>query len=138
MGKVAKNGVVALDYSVDDGVTWLPIPGVISFDPGTTTAEDVDVTDYDSPNNQREYANGFKATSDGNFVVNYDEANAAHQALIAAAGGAAIKLRHQYDTKYLEMPTLIKACSTPASIGEALRMTVTIKAASAPSWTNVA
>jgi len=137
MAKIAKNGVVALDYSVDGGTTFLPIPGVKSFDPGTTTAEDIDVTDYDSTGDQREYANGYKATSDGSFTVNFDEENAAHTALIAAAGGASILLRHQYDTKWLTMPTLIKAFSTPVSVGEALIATVTIKASAAPTWSAV-
>jgi hypothetical protein len=138
MAKVAKNGVVKLEYSVDSGTTWLNVAGVKSFDPGTATSEDVDVTDYDSTGDQREYANGYKAAADGSFVINFEEDDPSHVALMAAEGGAAIMLRHQYDTKWFVMPTLIKSVSKPVSIGEAILATVTIKAAAAPTWEAVA
>ncbi len=134
MADIAKNGVVKLEYSTDDGTTWNNVAGVVSFDPGVFTAQDVDVTDYDSTGNQREYAAGYKEASDGNFVINFEADDASHVALQAAVGGAAIKLRHQYDTKYLVMSALIKSMSNPSSIGEVLRSTVTIKAAAAPAW----
>jgi predicted secreted protein len=138
MGKIAKNGVVKLEYSTDDGSTWNNVTGVRTFDPGSSSSEDVDLTDYDSTGNQREYGNGLKTTQDGNFTINFDEADASHVALQAAEGGAAIKLRHQFDTKYMQFDALIKGVSTPASIGDALVATVTIKQASAPSWVAVA
>lgn len=137
MAKVAKNGTVKLEYSVDSGTTWLNVAGVKSFDPGVATSEDVDVTDYDSTGDQREYANGYKAAADGSFTVNFEEDDPSHIAMIAATGGAAIMLRHQYDTKWLVMSTLIKSFATPASVGEALLATVTIKAAAAPTWVAV-
>ena len=138
MAKIARNGTVALEYSVDGGSTWLPVAGVRSFDPGIATAEDVDVTDYDSPDNQREYENGYKAQGDGNFTVNFEEDDPSHQALDTASGGAAIDLRHQYDTRWLVFPALIKSFSKPVSIGEAWVSTITFKAAQAPTWAPVA
>lgn len=137
MAKIARNGSVALEYSVDGGTTWLNVAGVRSFDPGVASSEDVDVTDYDSPDNQREYENGYKAQGDGSITVNFEEDDASHQALDAAAGGAAIQLRHQYDTRWLTFPALIKSFSKPVSIGEAWVSTITIKAASAPVWSAV-
>lgn len=138
MGKVAKNGIVKLEYATNlTTPVWANVAGVRSWDPGVATSEDVDVTDYDSLGDQREYANGYKAANDGNFVINFDEEDASHLALQAAAGGAPILLRHQYDTRWLVMPTLIKAMSYPAAVGEAILSTVTIKAASAPTWADV-
>lgn len=134
MAKIARNGTVALEYSVDSGTTWLNVAGVRSFDPGVATSEDVDVTDYDSPDNQREYENGYKAQGDGSITVNFEEDDPSHQALDTAAGGASIMLRHQYDTRWLVLSTLIKSFSKPVSIGEAWVSTITIKAASAPEW----
>lgn len=138
MGKIAKSGIVKLEYSLTILTpTWINVAGVRSFDPGVATSEDVDLTDYDSPGNQREYGNGFAAAADGSFVINFDEAAPSHIALQSLVGGAAIGLRHKFDTKWLVMPTLIKSMSNPVSIGEAILSTVTIKAAGAPSWVNV-
>jgi hypothetical protein len=138
MGKIAKSGIVKLEYSLTILTpTWINVAGVRSFDPGVATSEDVDLTDYDSTGNQREYGNGFSAAADGSFTINFDEANASHIALQGLVGGAAIALRHKYDTKWLVMPTLIKSISYPVSIGEAIISTVTIKASAAPSWVAV-
>jgi hypothetical protein len=137
MGKIAKNGVVKLEYSVDGGTTWLNVAGVRTFDAGTSTSEDVDLTDYDSPGNTREYGNGYASSNDGSFTINFEEDDPSHEALIAAEGGAAIDLRHQFDTKYYEFSALIKAISTPVQIGDALVATVTIKKAAAGSWVAV-
>ena len=137
MALAVKSGNAALEYSTDGGTTWLNVNGVTSFDPGVATAEELDATDYDSPNNQREYVNGFKGVSDGSFVVNFDPADASHIALMNAEGGAAIQLRHQYGDQWLVMPTLVRSVSKPAEIGSILKATVTIKQASAPSWAAV-
>ncbi len=138
MALVVKSGNAALEYSVDAGTTWNNVNGVTSFDPGVATAEEQDATDYDSPNNQREYVNGFKGVSDGSFVVNFDPADASHIALMAAEGGAAIDMRHQYGDKWLTMSTLVRSVSKPAEIGGILKATVTIKQAAAPVWSDVA
>ena len=138
MGKIAKSGIAKLEYSLTIVTpTWINVAGVRSFDPGVATSEDVDLTDYDSTGNQREYGNGFSAAADGNFTINFDESNASHIALQGLVGGAAIALRHKYDTKHLVMPTLIKSISYPVSIGEAIIATVTIKASAAPTWVAV-
>lgn len=138
MTVVAKNGTVKLELSQDSGTTYTNIPGVTNFDDGDMQAEQLDATDYDSPGNQREYASGLKDASDGSFVVNFDPSDAIHQALIAAAGGASVLLRHQYDTRHLTMPVNVISTSTPAEVGGILKMTVAFRPSSAPTWADVA
>ncbi len=138
MGDIAKNGNVALEYSTDDGTTWNNLAGVVSFDPGVPTAESIDTTDYDSPGNYRETESGYKDYSDGQIVVNFDADDPSHVAMQAAEGGAAVKFRHKYVTKWLVISALVKSMSNPSSVGEILRSTIAIKRTGAPAWDAVA
>jgi hypothetical protein len=137
MAIVAKNTVVKLERSTDNS-TWANIPGVVSFDDGGFTAEELDATDYDSTGNTREYVNGYKDGQEGSFTVNFSPDDTVHVALLADVGGANIYLRHKYDDQYLVIPVAIKRASTPVEIGTILKMTVTFKPAGAATWSDVA
>lgn len=136
MAFVAKNGTHELDRSTDD-TTYTAVPGVRSFNPGDMQAEQLDVTDFDSPNNQREFINGLKDASDGSFEMHWDPTNTVHQALMADAGGASIYLRFKMGTRRVKMLTNVVSVSTPSEVGSIDVATVTIRPAQAPVWEDV-
>ncbi|MEL7203194.1 MAG: phage tail tube protein [Pseudomonadota bacterium] len=136
MALVSKNGVSKLERSTDN-TTFTNIPGVKSFSAGDIQAEQLDVTDYDSPGGQREYVNGLLDANDGSFVINFDPADTVHQALQADAGGASIYLRHQFGTRQVTMLVNVISFSTPVEVGGVHEATVTIRPAQAAVWSDV-
>lgn len=134
MGIVALPSLLLLERSPDN-VTFTAIPGVVSWSAGDIAAEELDASDYDSPNDQREYLNGMKDASDGSFVVNWDPDNSMHQTLDSDVGGAAIYLRHQFTaTRRAVFPMLVKGVSQPVEVGGLLRATYTVKPSAAATW----
>ncbi len=134
MAVVAKNGVVALEYSSDSGSSYAAISGVTSFDWGSINAEELDATDFDSPDGMREYVNGLKAAADGSIVLNYDPRDTTHMALRSANGGAPIYLKAVMDDETVTFTALVKGFSTPAEVGGILKATITIKLTGSPTY----
>lgn len=139
MATVATSSNIDFHYSGDGGTTWTAIPGVVSFSDGETSTEEVDVTDYDSPAGWREFANGLKEGGTGSIVLHFDPSNAVHQALEAAAGGAAIQFRVTISsTRKLEFSALVQGFNTPVpEPGGKLVATVNFKTTGASAWAAV-
>ena len=139
MATIARNGSFQLQTDVILASTFVTIAGVKSFDMGTIEVEEVDVTDFDSAGNFREFASGYSEASEGSFVLNYDHQNAEHVALRAAVGGATVTFQATFTIaatgEVVEFDALIKGFSTPVDIGGVMEATVTIKLTGAPTYT---
>lgn len=133
---VSKNGTGGLYLGSGSPVAYTKIPGVKSFDIGSVSAEQLDVTDYDSPAGWREFANGLRSASNGSFVMNYDPGETTQEALRTAEGGAAQKFKALFDDKQVTFTALVIGFSTPQQVGAVAEATVTIQLTGAPTWAN--
>lgn len=130
-----------LEMSTDGGTTWAEVLQVKSFNLGNIEADEIDVTNFNSADDFREFKNGLKQASDGSFTVNYLIANAQHKLLRDHVGDAdPYKFRATYtaadgDEEIETFDALIKAGNKPAEIGGVLEMTVGFKMTGAPTYT---
>lgn len=135
MAVIAKNGTFSLKHSNDSGSTYVVVPGVKSFDIGAIENEEIDVTDFDSTGNFREFATGYQEASSGSFTINYDPQNAIFLLLRAAqTGGTTEYFQAVYDDETVEFNALVTSISTPVSIGEVMEATITIKLTGQPTY----
>lgn len=120
----------ALTYKGDGAAlptTHTAIPGVVDFDEGTRTADDVDATDYDSPNDAEETESGIIRSSPGTIVMNYEPGNTVHEDLLASIGKK-IELKATTATRLATMTVVVKGAAAPAGApGTMRRLTVSIK-----------
>lgn len=127
----------SLEYLSAGPSTYSNIDGVTSFDEGNVAAEEVDVSDFDSAGNRREFEPGMIDASEGSFTVNYEPGNVSHEWLRSKVGAAAVTLRSKDGTTPAMITStftcLIKACSKPRTIGGRRDMTVTIKCTGVPT-----
>ncbi len=138
MATIARNGTFSLTSDAAVADTQAPLTGVKSFDMGAIEVEDIDVTDFDSTGNFREFASGYSEAAEGSFVLNFDHQDASHVALRAAVGGAAVSFVATYtiggQDETVSFDALIKGFSTPVDIGGIMEATVTIKLSGAPVY----
>lgn len=140
MATIAKNGTFSLEHSNDSGTTYVNVAGCKSFDMGAIETEEVDVTDFDSTGNFREYAAGYKEAADGSFVCNYDHQDPVFLLLRAAqAAGTTEYFKATYThggtSEEVEFTALVKGISSPVEIGGVMEVTVTIKLTGQPTYT---
>lgn len=131
---VAKNGTGGLYLGGGSPLTYTKIPGVKAFDIGAIAAEQLDVTDFDSPAGFREYANGLKSASNGSFTMNFDPGETTQEALRTAEGGAAQKFKALFDDRQVTFDALVIGFSTPQTVGGIAEATVTIQLTGATTW----
>lgn len=131
---VAKNGNAGLFTGASSPVVWTKINGVKSFNFGSISAEEKDVTDFDSPAGFREFANGLKSASNGSIVLNHDPGDATQETLRTAEGGAAVKFKALMDDKQVTFTALVLGFDMPVQVGEVAEATVTIKLTGALTW----
>lgn len=127
----------SLEYLATGPSTFANINGVTAFDEGNVAAEQVDMSDFDSAGNRREYEPGMIDASDGSFTVNYVPGDVSHEWLRSQVGQAAVTLRSKDGvTPALLTSTftcLILACSRPRSLGGRRDMVVTFKVTGVPT-----
>lgn len=87
MSKVAAKGAI-VKVTVASVLTAVPYMGDLTLSLGET--ERIDVTTHDSAGNAREFLQTWQGEGQLSFGIKYDPANAVHEALRAAHGGAAI------------------------------------------------
>jgi hypothetical protein len=133
MAILAKDGVVKFEHSTDGGTTWDNVPGVLSVDPGTVQAEEIDATDADSTGGWREKINGYIDASEGSVTLHNKPRDTKLMALRSAVGGAAQKFRLQLDQEYHTFDALVKGFSEPMQVGEKLQATMTIALTGEPT-----
>ena len=133
---VAKNGTAGLYYGSGSPLAYTKIAGVKSFNKGSISAEEKDVTDFDSPAGWREFVNGLKSASPGSIVLNFDPGDTTQEYLRTAQGGAAIPMKALYDDKQATFTALVLAFDEPLQVGEVAEATVTIKLTGAVTWAN--
>lgn len=139
MATVAKNGTFFLKRGSGDPLSYAVIPGVKRFDPGSLTTEQIDATDFDSPGNFREFVAGFTEAGEGSFLVNYDPRDTIHVALRTSQfAGTVEKFQAGYDDETMTFDALVTGFSNPASVGELLEATVTIKMTGQPTFAETA
>jgi hypothetical protein len=131
---VAKNGTAKLEYGTGSPLTYTKILGVKSFNFGSISAEEKDVTDFDSPTGFREYTNGLKAASNGSIVLNHDPGDTTQEYLRTAEGGASINFKATMDDKTVTFKALVLGFDMPVQVGEVAEATVTIKLTGALTW----
>jgi len=108
-------------------VAHTAIPGVTDFDPGQRAADDVDATDYDSPDDSEETETGVIRSSPGTLVMNYEPGNAVHEDFLASIGKK-IELIATNVTRTETMTVNIKGAAAPVGVPGTLRkLTVSIK-----------
>lgn len=140
MGTIAKNGTFSLEHTNDGGTTWATVAGCKSFDMGAIETEEIDITDFDSTGNFREFAAGYQEASDGSFVCNYDHQDPVFLLLRAAqVSGATQTFRATYTHggtgEVVQFSALVKGISAPVEIGGVMEVTVTIKLTGQPTYT---
>lgn len=139
MATIARNGSFSLAFDVAGNDTFVALAGVKSFDMGAIEVEEIDVTDFDSAGNFREFASGYSEAAEGSFVLNYDHQDANHVALRAAVGGATQSFQATFTigatAEIVEFDCIVKGFSTPVEIGGVMEATVTIKLSGAPTYT---
>jgi predicted secreted protein len=124
---VAKNGNAGLYIGSGSPITYAKIVGVKSFNMGSITTEEIDATDFDSPQGFREFVNGLKSASAGSIVLNYDPGEATQDALETAHGGAPVAFKALFDDKQATFSALVIGFDTPLAAGALAEATVTIK-----------
>jgi hypothetical protein len=134
MATVAKSTTFALKRGSGSPISYTTIPGVKSFEMGNIQAAQLDATDFDSSGDFREFVNGYKEASEGSFVLNFDSADAVHEALRDANGGDPEYFEATYGSATVTFTALITGFSTPVAIGEIMEATVTIKLTGEPVW----
>lgn len=135
MATLAKAPTVTFEVSTDAGSTYNAIPGVLSFDPGAITAEEIDATDSDSTGAFREFINGYSAASEGTISVHNAPGDAVLASLRAAVqSGAELTFRTVYGTETKVFQALVKGYADPVTIGEKMVVTVTIKLTGEPTY----
>lgn len=138
MAKLARNPTVSLEHSSDGGTTWVVVPGILSFDIGNITAEEIDATDADSTGSFKEYINGYLEASEGSIVVHNKPRDATLMALrTAQSDGTVEDFRAKIDGEYTTFTALVKGYSEPVEIGSKLVLTITIKLTGAPVYAAV-
>ena len=131
---IAKNGTAQLQYGTGSPLVYTKILGVKSFNFGSISAEEKDVTDFDSPTGFREYTNGLKSASNGSIVLNHDPGDTTQEFLRTAEGGAAITFKATMDDKTVTFKALVLGFDMPVQVGEVAEATVTIKLTGALTW----
>lgn len=135
MATLAQAPGVTFSVSTDDGTTYNPIPGVLSFSPGAITAEEIDATDSDSTGAFREFINGYSAASEGTITLHRAPGDAVHTAIRAAvSSGATLKWRVVQGTETIDFDALVKGYDQPITIGEKMIDTATIKMTGQPTY----
>lgn len=136
MATIARNGSFSLQYDPGGGLAALS--GVKSFDMGAIEVEEIDVTDFDSTGNFREFESGYSEAAEGSFVLNYDHQDASHVALRSAVGGATQDFQATFTiggtAETVSFSALVKGFSTPVDIGGIMEATVTIKLSGQPVY----
>lgn len=89
--KTKGNVLLKMDTATSGGPTWTTVPGVFSNDGGGTTTERVDVTDFDTVGNSREYIGGLSEEQPLSFELHYQPGNAVQEAIRAANAAGAVK-----------------------------------------------
>ena len=135
MATLAKAPTVTFEVSTDGGTTYNTIPGVLSFDPGSITAEEIDATDSDSTGAFREFISGYSAASEGTISVHNDPGNAVLGSLRSAVqSGAVLNFRTVYGAETKTFTALVKGYADPVTIGEKMVVTITIKLTGEPTY----
>lgn len=87
MPKYAAKGT-KLQITITSTLTDIPALRDISL--GVGQADLLDATTHDSSGSFREFINGFKDSDEATYTIVYDPANAVHEAIRAAHGGASV------------------------------------------------
>lgn len=130
-----------LELSLDGGTTWNAIGEVKSFDPGDVEADENDTTSFSSTGDWREFKQGLKQATDGNFTIQYLIADTQHKALRDKVGSATpVDLRATYtaadaDEEIITFEANIKSMSRPVEIGGVYEATVGFKMTGPPTYT---
>lgn len=89
--KTKGNVYLEMDTATSGGPTFTRVPGVFSNDGGGTTTERVDVTDFDTVGNSREYISGLSEEQPLSFELHYQPGNAVQEAIRAANAAGTTK-----------------------------------------------
>lgn len=89
--KTKGNVALEMDTATSGGPTFTKVPGVFSNDGGGTTTDRVDVTDFDTVGNSREYISGLSEEQPLSFELHYQPGNAVQEAIRAANAAGTTK-----------------------------------------------
>lgn len=89
--KTKGNVLLKMDTATSGGPTFTVVPGVFSNDGGGTNTERVDVTDFDTVGNSREYIGGLSEEQPLSFELHYEPGNTVQEAIRAANAAGTIK-----------------------------------------------
>ncbi len=134
MAKLAQG--ITFEVSTDGGTVFSTIPGVLTFNKGAITSEEIDATDSDSTGAFREFINGFKAASEGTMTLHRTIGDAVHNSIrTALSTGAVLDFRVTNGAEQLDFAALVKGYDEPITIGEKEIDTVTLKMTGEPTYT---
>lgn len=138
---MATNAVLAWDilYEIDDGTdgdTYDTIGEVFDFQIPGESAEEVDVTHYQSPERTREYIAGMRATESADFSINWipgDATDIIIRNLRASGDTRKHRITFQGDQR-VTYNAVITGFQVSLPIGDKQSATITVKRSGAETW----
>lgn len=114
--------------------TYAAIAGVMKVRPYNLKADDVDVSDHDSPSQFREFVSGMLEAGGIGLDLNYDPDNVTHEALEAQVG---LLLNYQIafrGTRKVTVSAYVNSVSPELPFDNKMTCTVALKISGIPVW----
>lgn len=118
------------------GGTYTKALGVTKIGPYQLKADEVDISDHDSPSQYREFVAGMLEAGGCNVDLNYSADEATHQALEAAVGVQRlfkVKFRH-LTGRVATFSGFISGVSPELPFDNKMGCTVSVKISGIPTW----